>query len=143
MKLCPECSEVKSRSEFYAHPRTSDGLLGICKACHKARMKKNRVESERARTYDRMRAKTAERRARARAITIRWRRENPEAYRAETAVSNAIRDGRLKRGEVCEVADCGRTDLHAHHDDYSKPLEVRWLCPLHHHRGHAEETAHG
>lgn len=39
-----------------------------------------------------------------------------------------------KRGKLtpspCEV--CGSTDVQKHHDDYAKPLEVRWLCPVHH-----------
>jgi hypothetical protein len=43
-------------------------------------------------------------------------------------VSNAIRTGRLAR-QGCEV--CGDR-AHAHHDDYSKPLDVRWLCSQHH-----------
>lgn len=47
---------------------------------------------------------------------------------ARHAVNNAIRDGRLKRGR-CEV--CGKR-AEAHHVDYSKPLEVRWLCRRHH-----------
>ena len=65
--------------------------------------------------------------------TKTWRERNPEKYRAQTAVNNAIRDGRLKRGE-CERygRECsGRVE--AHHDDYSKPLDVRWLC-VHHHK---------
>lgn len=32
--------------------------------------------------------------------------------------------------QPCEV--CGEQRAHRHHDDYSKPLEVRWLCPRHH-----------
>ena len=47
----------------------------------------------------------------------------------------AVKRGKLKVG-VCEV--CGSTDVHGHHDDYSKPLEVRWLCPKHHRQWHAE-----
>lgn len=37
--------------------------------------------------------------------------------------------------QPCEV--CGSEIVDAHHDDYSKPLDVRWLCPLHHRRLHA------
>lgn len=33
--------------------------------------------------------------------------------------------------EVCESIHAQR-----HHDDYSKPLEIRWLCPLHHKEVH-------
>jgi len=44
-------------------------------------------------------------------------------------VSNAIRDGRLSR-QPCEV--CQAPEAQAHHADYSKPLEVRWLCFRHH-----------
>lgn len=37
--------------------------------------------------------------------------------------------------EPCEV--CGAVKVDAHHDDYSKPLQVRWLCRLHHRAHHA------
>jgi hypothetical protein len=33
--------------------------------------------------------------------------------------------------EVCEVEGCEDLGVR-HHDDYSKPLEIRWLCPFHH-----------
>jgi hypothetical protein len=33
---------------------------------------------------------------------------------------------------------CGDPDAHAHHEDYSKPLEVRWLCTQHHNEAHRE-----
>ena len=68
-----------------------------------------------------------------------WRDRHPEAARAHNAVHNAIRDGKLERGTKCDQADescCG--PLSAHHDDYAKPLEVRWLCRSHHSRYHAE-----
>lgn len=36
----------------------------------------------------------------------------------------------------CEV--CGDPNVHAHHEDYTKPLEVNWLCPLHHVERHLQ-----
>lgn len=55
-----------------------------------------------------------------------YRERYPEKRRAHIAAGNAIRDGRLVP-QPCVM--CGEEDKpHAHHDDYSKPLEVRWLC---------------
>lgn len=62
-----------------------------------------------------------------------WRRANPEKYEAHLAVGRALKTGELVKG-VCEV--CGDPAVDAHHDDYTKPLEVRWLCRQHHIRLH-------
>jgi hypothetical protein len=44
-----------------------------------------------------------------------------------------------RRGELpdqpCEA--CGATPAEMHHDDYSRPLDVRWLCRPHHLALHA------
>ncbi|WP_218650451.1 hypothetical protein [Brevundimonas sp. P7753] len=40
---------------------------------------------------------------------------------------------------VCEV--CSATRVDAHHDDYSRPLDVRWLCRAHHMEVHNELRA--
>jgi hypothetical protein len=47
---------------------------------------------------------------------------------AHGAVHNAIKYGRLKP-EPCR---CGTQKTEAHHEDYTKPLDVRWLCKKHH-----------
>lgn len=52
---------------------------------------------------------------------------------ARDSVRWAIAGGRLKR-LPCEV--CGNEKSHAHHEDYSKPLKVKWLCGDHHARVH-------
>lgn len=41
----------------------------------------------------------------------------------------AVHRGTLER-LPCEV--CGALNSQGHHADYSKALEVRWLCPQHH-----------
>lgn len=64
----------------------------------------------------------------------RWQLAHPDRARAQTAVADAIRTGRLVPGP-CEA--CGAVKAQAHHDDYGKPLEVRWLCAACHARWHA------
>lgn len=60
----------------------------------------------------------------------------PEKHKANAAVKRAVRSGSLTR-LPCEV--CGDKNTHGHHEDYSKPLEVRWLCPLHHRMVHGKK----
>ena len=55
-----------------------------------------------------------------------WKKSEKTIARA--LKNNAIRNGTLQR-QPCGV--CGKK-AEAHHPDYSKPLSVRWLCPLHH-----------
>ncbi len=46
---------------------------------------------------------------------------------ARSQVAQALTKGDLIRPDYCE--NCGkRCKPLAHHDDYSKPLNVRWLC---------------
>jgi hypothetical protein len=53
----------------------------------------------------------------------------PDRVNARRLVYNEIRSGRLIK-QPCEI--CGDLKVQAHHDDYAKPLEVRWLCKKHH-----------
>jgi hypothetical protein len=48
-------------------------------------------------------------------------------------VWHAIKKGLLVK-KPCEV--CGAKRVEAHHDDYRKPLSVRWLCSTHHREHH-------
>lgn len=69
------------------------------------------------------------------AITKRWREKNPEKLKAQKIVQFAVQYGQMTK-QPCEV--CGAERVDAHHDDYSKPLKVRWLCRLHHAAVHKE-----
>lgn len=130
MKTCFKCGVEKPRAEFYKHKRMGDGLLGKCKDCTKSDVTSNRKDKiEYYRAYDRKRGsrRTPEKLA-------EYRAKYPNKYRAKNMVNNAVRDGKLFR-EPC--ATCGTADsVHAHHDDYAKPLNVRWLCAVHHREWH-------
>ncbi len=45
---------------------------------------------------------------------------------ASHCVNNALKDGKLIK-EPCEVCR-SVIHVHGHHDDYSKPLKIQWLC---------------
>lgn len=57
----------------------------------------------------------------------------PERVAARRAVREAVRSGRLVR-QPCEV--CGSKKVQAHHEDYSRRLDVKWLCTEHHRAAH-------
>ena len=67
--------------------------------------------------------------------------------RAQNMVEKAIKRGALNNPGVCESCSAsyrfkdGRTAIQAHHDDYNKPLDVRWLCQKCHHEWHKHNTA--
>lgn len=138
MKLCFKCRAVKPLSEFYRHPQMRDGHLNKCKDCTKKDANTNRdARREYYREYDRLRYSTDESRKMAtRAQAESWRLRNMDGKRAQVAVSRAINAGILQR-KPCSV--CGRLDSHGHHPDYAKPLEVMWLCPIHHAEQHQRE----
>jgi len=69
--------------------------------------------------------------------TKAYRQRHPEKYQATNAVNNAIRDGKLIRPDHCEECNIECTP-HGHHDDYSKKLDVRWLCNDCHKQWHRE-----
>jgi hypothetical protein len=77
-----------------------------------------------------------ENRDRSNEISREWARRNPEKREAQIKLGNALRDGRLER-QPCEV--CGSLKVEGHHDDYSKPLDVRWLCCAHHAEHHTNQ----
>jgi hypothetical protein len=68
------------------------------------------------------------RRAQAVARQNQWERF-PEKMVARQIVHYAVKSGALVP-KPCEV--CGNEKVQAHHEDYSKPLEVVWLCKKHH-----------
>ena len=152
-KKCTSCLvEQTIETNFYKHPKMADGYLTKCKKCVKSRVKKHRAENiETFRAYDRTRYHTSLARKEAARLSHRkwviknpngptaasnyWRGKNPEKYKAQNTVNNAIRDGKLER-ETCVI--CGEK-AQAHHEDYSSPLAVVWLCPEHHSLHHVKK----
>lgn len=148
-KRCTGCAETKPVDAFY---RARGKPSARCKECTKAAVRDYRARNiEQVREYDRKRsfstkrvlarkhyrerrAASPEGRREANAKGKAWQLKNPAKRAAHILVGNAVRDGKLLK-QPCEC--CGATEkVHAHHDDYGKPLDVIWLCPDHHGHRH-------
>lgn len=139
---CKSCGKRKYEDHFYASNRSH------CKECVKERERQRRLDNiEYVREYDRKRGLLPHRKegVKARAHRYRrppkiWRSKHPEKYAAHISVGNALKCGRLENPAKCER--CARDyGIQAHHDDYSKPLDVRWLCTHCHGERHRELNA--
>lgn len=150
MKKCFKCGADKPLDEFYKHPAMGDGYLGKCKECTKKdtsdrvarkkldpqwvdeEMERKRVGVFIARKEGRIKPPSKNQ---IRLRNINYRLKYPQKKIATDAVNNAIRDRRMEK-KPCEV--CFSLDSEAHHEDYSKPLDVIWFCPKHHAERHVE-----
>lgn len=146
-KRCFKCLCEKPLEAFYTHKRMADGRLNKCKDCTKADATKHRIENiEHVRQYDRMRGSMPHRVAARKeyqktqafaesheAAVKRWQAKHPERRAAQTAVGNALRSGLLQKQPCWACGD----EAEAHHPDYSRLLDVVWLCNPHHREVHA------
>ena len=131
-KECFKCGVLLPLSEFYSHKHMRDGYLNKCKKCAKNDSTNHRNSNlEKIRKYDRDRGSRQ-----SPEYLKNWRNTHPNQYKAQTMVGNAIRDKKLFR-KPCET--CGSEErIHAHHDNYLEPLNVRWLCCAHHKQWHRD-----
>ncbi len=80
------------------------------------------------RYYQRNKAKSG-------AKSAKYRRENPEKWRAHRMVNDAVFFGILLKPEYCEDCD-EKKKIYGHHEDYWMPLDVEWLCAVCHAKRH-------
>lgn len=155
-KACSKCGERKPLDAFHADPRQQDGRRAICKACRCAQEGARRarnvdiIRQQQREYYQRNRGELCAYQSRYRRANraklrayfreyrkrrpdvfrkslLKWQKQNPEKRRAHSLFWAALRRGEIEKLDACQ--DCGAGGyVEAHHDDYSKPLEVRWLC---------------
>ena len=157
MKTCSKCKIEKDRSEFSKDRSRKDGLYPQCKKCHGKAIKKysqtdrgkevNRKahckyrQTETGKETERKSSQAYHRTERGKEVSRKADRKryrfSTEKLKARIAVSHAIRDGKLTRPSHCESCFNERF-TEGHHEDYSKPLDVDWLCTKCHTQLHRE-----
>lgn len=96
---------------------------GMCHRHYKAWRRRNLPHVKEARKTERKQTNK----------NYRSNQENKIKIKCHNDFNRAILNGEIER-QPCEK--CGVPDAEGHHDDYSKPLDVRWLCDEHHREFH-------
>ena len=150
MKTCSKCKKEKPLSDFFRN-KTRSGYFIRCKSCcgkdqisyrktlaGKLSQTKYDTSEKGKRSRKRYDQSAKGKIARDRQMK-KYSLANPAKRDAKRLVYNAVRRGDLIR-QPCAV--CSTTEnIHAHHCDYDKPLDVMWLCQKHHsdwHKNHGE-----
>lgn len=139
IRTCKCCGETKSLSEFYHWPNAKkpSGLYSRgCKPCENAKTRAARRANLAA--YQEADRKRGKRPSLLLNETPEHRQIRRDKQRGRKIMHTAIRKGELIR-QPCQV--CGAVKVEAHHSDYSKPLDVMWLCRFHHMEEHRRINA--
>ena len=144
-KTCSECGVVFVPTNPKWKTRCADCLRAYYRNWQRNRLvvgKEWRPSLEQAKAkYERERQRMSLGAKQRRAANMARYRDTPEyrlKFEARAKVTNSLKVGTLSR-LPCEV--CGVLKAQAHHDDYSKPLDVRWLCRDHHSAFHKEQRS--
>lgn len=134
-RICRVCGVKKPLTDFPSHKTAEHNREHRCKTCKATDNRRRRsdpaiVAAELATRQDWYKARGGKQIVRRNTKAHRQRSgypgwSDPLRKRARNLAQAAIRRGRLVR-QPCER--CGMGDTHAHHDDYSAPLNVRWFC---------------
>jgi hypothetical protein len=149
LRKCYKCQAIKGIYEYYADKTKFGGHKYICKSCECEGKKEQRsIDPEKSREYFRKRWEREDIKQRYSEQNRKRRIENPEYFRekskkqnehphslARKIYRNALTAGKLVKPNAC--TECGRIgNVDGHHIDYSKPLEVVWLCRICHMKKH-------
>lgn len=130
----PPCSALDCDRPAWIRGRCRRHYAQLIRAEHPERAR------EAVRRYDEAHRelRRAQARARHKAHPGLHYRPTPAQHAAQQRVHTAVRNGTLERPNSCSACGCA-CKPHAHHTDYSKPLEVTWLCASCHKLTHINE----
>ena len=126
MKRCSGCKIEKELLEFSRNKSRKDGLKNECKKCCRDYTQSEAGKAAHKRANQKYFQTSAGKIARQKGDQ-KHHKLYPERAKAHRIVRTAIRKGILIRPSNCE--SCSENGfIESHHEDYSKPLDVNWLC---------------
>jgi len=122
---CSRCGLIKTNVSFARKNNDPLGRQAMCRDCHSEYHRAYHQENKSKRTPE-ITAWQKQNRDKVRATAARWSENHPDRVSARNKVANELKYGRLVK---TPCVHCGSTKrVQGHHPDYTKPLEVIWLC---------------
>lgn len=129
--FCRKCDEWIPESHYYNDKRTPNGLTAHCKKCHmeisiktrnpdnKRKLNREYMRRARVKNHDKFKKRDRER-----------SRKQPKTLeiKCRSLLNKAVKSGALTRPKKCSLCNRDELKIHAHHENYYKPLDVIWLC---------------
>lgn len=138
-KTCTGCGRKLPLSSFSKKAKSRDGLQERCKECFST-YNRERYASDPERFRASSRKRREENPSGCLETRLRTCEKSPTPVNARRAVEAALKSGDLTNPGVCSGCGCGSDEhrIEAHHRDYTKPLDVVWLCTPCHRRMDAQ-----
>lgn len=131
-KFCKGCDSWLYEAAFPRSKAKYDGLHAYCLACNRTKQAAERARRGEGYREMRRRYRRTDRGARA---YSKYKPTHPWQHEAQKKIWLEIQAGRLVKPKTCSECDRGGR-IDGHHDDYAKPLVVRWLCRWCHQKWH-------
>lgn len=144
-RICSLCKEEKDIEYFYKNKREKLGREYRCKICSHKKYKKYWKEKGHEwneKTKLRQQEKIKEDPDYFKKLRIKYnvkdyqkkyKEKNKERdlfkLRARAIVNYDLKKGKIVKPDFCEMCKNICKLLHAHHEDYLKPREIKWMCP--------------
>ena len=127
---CSKCKQDKPPEAFNWENKAQGKRQNVCRACF-SEYNKERYRKNADLVKDRVKRYREENPSAVLATKIRACEKKPTPRNAARVIDAAIKAGEITRPGACSGCGASSDDvkIEAHHHDYTRPLDVIWLCP--------------
>jgi hypothetical protein len=142
-RRCAKCREYKEYAEFSENKSLTGGLSAYCKKCNReyqsARNIRLAVQGKNGKDLAYQKKYYIENKKKINEYKKDYVANNKQAESARYKFRYFCKKNNITPPDLCELCGMFGLRVHPHHDDYSKPLVVKWLCKSCHQKIHRQK----
>lgn len=132
-RKCWKCGQTKPETEFNWKNREACERQSMCRTCFSA-YNRERYQRTKEETKEKVRDYKKNNPYRVFQTRLKTYQKKPSKSSFYRLVHAAVAAGVITRPGKCQICGNDKDRIEAHHEDYSKPLEIIWCCPKCHDR---------